>query len=128
MYSGDLLSEISVIKLRRVIELCLEYCRNNIGSDKGLKVTVINNPHRESCYGLYRSGVIYLYYDEIKYLGELTRTFIHEFTHHNQPIEEKYNILLKEYGYDNHPFEVECVLHEKIHNRKLLSFLRKNIS
>jgi hypothetical protein len=89
-------------------------------------VVVENNPHEEEYYGLYCpvDNQISLYRDNLKTLGDFTRTFIHEYTHSLQPCRSKYAKMLDEYGYDKHPFEIEARQNEVIHNRKLLSQLR----
>ena len=38
----------------------------------------------------------------------MVQTVIHEYAHYMQPIKSSYNKLLKEYGYDDHPMEIEA--------------------
>lgn len=131
-YSSTPLSLFSDKELKSIIKVCKKYCVHNLGVNNRkkfkLSVVVENNPFDEFYYGLYCpvDNQISLYRDTLMTLGDFTRTFIHEYTHSLQPCRTKYAKLLNRYGYDNHPFEVEARENEVIHNRRLLSELRKN--
>lgn len=134
MYSVTPLSTLRNKDLRKIGQVCINYCVENLGVNKRkklpLKLSIRKNPYTDSCCGEYcpDTNTIFIFYDELVTLGEFTSTIVHEYTHHLQPIASKYYKLLKEYGYDDHPHEVEARQNEKFYNRRVLAYLRKNLS
>ncbi len=132
LYSSTPLYMFNKKELKDIIKVCKKYCIHNLGVNNRkkykLSVVVEENPFEELYYGLYcpYDNQISLYSDTLKTLGDFTRTFVHEYTHSLQPCRSKYGKMLDVYGYDNHPFEIEARENEVIHNRRLLSELRKN--
>lgn len=114
-------------ELKSIVKKCKKYCVYNLGvnNTKKYKLSVVieDNPFEEMYYGLYcpYDNQISLYKDNLKTLGDFTRTYIHEYTHSLQPCSTKYAKMLDEYGYDNHPFEIEARENELIHNPILLT-------
>jgi hypothetical protein len=133
MYSATPLSTLRKKDLRKIGQVCINYCIENLGVNKRkklpLKLSIKKNPHVDSYFGEYcpDTNTIVIFYDELITLGEFTSTIVHEYTHHLQPIASKYYKLLKEHGYDNHPHEVEARNNEKFYNRRVLAYLRKNL-
>lgn len=131
LYSSTPLHMFNKKELKHIIKGCKEYCVHNLGVNNRkkykLSVVVEENPFEERYYGLYCpvDNQISLYYDNLKTLGDFTRVFVHEYTHYLQPCRTKYGKMLDKYGYDKHPFEIEARANEIIHNRRLLSELRK---
>ena len=134
MYSVTPLSTLRKKDLRKIGQVCIKYCIENLGVNKRkklpLSLSIKKNPHTTSYFGEYcpDTNTIVIFYDELVTLGEFTSTIVHEYTHHLQPIASKYYKLLKEHGYDNHPHEVEARQNEKFYNRRVLAYLRKNLS
>ena len=132
-YSDRRISSLSKKELKQVIYYTVWYCRYELGENPRRpvpNVATIKNYHDSCYYGEYcpTDNQISVFTDEIRTIGQLTSTIIHEYTHYMQPIVSKYYKLLKEYGYDNHPFEIEARNNERIHNRRALNYIRKNLS
>lgn len=133
LYSPTPLPRLTKKELRTIAMTCQEYCETNMGINRRhktpLKIRLVKNPYSDMCHGDYcpHENTIRLFYDEIKNLGQFTATFIHEYTHSLQPIATKYGKLMKKYGYDNHPHEIEARDNELIYNRRVLSYLRKRL-
>ena len=133
LYSMTPLSSFTKKELRVIASLCMEYCKDNLGVNrrrrKDISISIVKNPSSDIYYGEYcpTKNVVRIFYDEVPTLGQFTATFIHEYTHSLQPIATKYSKLMKKYGYDNHPHEIEARDNELIYNRRVLSYLRKRL-
>jgi len=130
-YSPRSLKSMSKKEINRVVYLSIWYCRYVLGENKRRdipKVRVRKNKVNNDYYGEYcpTDNEIRVFTNEVRTLGQLTSTIIHEYTHYLQPIASKYYKLLKEHGYDNHPFEIEARDNEWAYNRKLLNYIREN--
>jgi hypothetical protein len=129
LYSMSPLISFTQDQLNTIIHHCKKYCMDNIGINRDVKLSIINTHPKQDCYGEYcpNNNTITLYKNEFKTLGQFTSTFIHEYTHSLQPIKTKYYKLLVQYGYDDHPHEIEASNNEFIHNRRLLKYLRNSL-
>jgi hypothetical protein len=56
-----------------------------------------------------------VYTEHNKYVRDIIKTVIHEYTHYMQPIRSRYYMLDKQYGYKNNPFEVVARTNEKLY-------------
>jgi hypothetical protein len=128
LYSLNSLSNFTNRELRMIAKECKKYCEENISKKTNVTFRVVKSRRKDDAMGDYcpYDKTINLYHDKIKNIGEFTSTFIHEYTHSLQPIKSKYYKLLKKHGYDKHPHEIESRRNEKLHNRKLLNYLRRN--
>lgn len=131
-YSNRKLSSLSKKELKKVIWLTIWYCRYELGTNPRRivpNVVLQDNYHDEIYYGEYEptDNEIVVFINELKTLGQLTSVIVHEYTHYLQPIVSKYYKLLKEHGYKNHPFEIEARENERVHNRRVLNYLRQNM-
>jgi len=131
LYSPRELSTMTKKEINRVVYLTVWYCRHVLGENRRRpipKVKVGINKNDNGYYGEYCpvDNEIRVFTDEVRTLGTLTSVIIHEYTHYLQPIASKYYKLLKEHGYDNHPFEIEARNNERVHNRRALHYLRQN--
>ena len=132
-YSSTSLKSLSDKELKNVIKICKSYCMNELGVNNRrrskLKIKLEDNPYNVCYYGEYNpsTNTIHLFVNEMYTLGSFTSTFIHEYTHSLQPITTKYYKLLDEYGYENHPHEIEARDNERIHNRSLLKMIREKL-
>lgn len=133
MYSTTPISLLDNNTIIGIINKTIRYCINHIGVNykitKPITIQLKNNPYQDCRLGEYdpQTNTITIFINELRTVGELTSTLIHEYTHYLQPITEKYYKLYQLYGYSNHPHEVEARNNEKIHNRRVLSHLRKEI-
>ena len=131
LYSPRELSTMTKKEIKRCVYLTVWYCRYELGVNKRRpvpQVKLIPVQGDTYYYGQYdpSDNEIHVFTDEVRTLGQLTSTIIHEYTHYLQPIVSKYYKLLKEHGYDNHPFEIEARENERVHNRRVLHYLREN--
>ena len=132
LYSPRELSSMKKKEINRCIHLTVWYCRYVFGENSRRPipdVRLIPVQGDTSYYGQYdpNENEIHVFTDEVRTLGQLTSVIIHEYTHYLQPIASKYYKLLKEHGYDNHPFEIEARDNEYVHNRRALNYLRQNM-
>lgn len=72
-----------------------------------LRLSVTKSDMYMGQYNPYENKLV-IYHNTHKYIMELLSTFIHEYVHYLQPCLTKYGKILKEVGYDNHPFEIEA--------------------
>ena len=130
-WKKDKVSDLTKKELYTFIRGMYDLCVDNLG---------VNNRKRTklSCELEYISSKNYGWYCPIdnkiiisiyncKTIGQLTTTFIHEYTHSLQPCLTKYNKLLRSYGYIKHPFEIEARANEKIYTNLLLREFRKTL-
>jgi len=120
-------------KLKVLAELALSYCESVLGVNKrkrtDVQISVAKKcDENKNTAGWYDpiDNEIFIILDACKTVGQFTATFVHEYTHYLQPCRAKYHKLLEEHGYTNHPFELEAYGNEIKHNRKILSYVRKN--
>lgn len=121
--------------LSEIFSLCLDWAEitlgvNNRNYRNGKIKVIFKHTKNTSGFGEFevKNNTIKLHGLKIKELGDLTKTFIHEYTHYLQPIKSQYWKLEREFGYDDHPFEVEANENEKRYNRRLLAYIRKNLN
>lgn len=123
------IGSLSNKKLDELISNCLLFCQENLGVNKRkrkpLTIIVDYNPYDEVYFGEYYPSLneIRIYKDEIKTVEDFCKVFIHEYTHYTQPVLTKYSKMLDDYGYENHPFEIEANLNEDIYINDLLDYL-----
>ena len=130
IYANDRLEGMTKYKVNKIKDKVMEYCVNTLGYRKRLGVSGITLSYIEcEDWGMYDpdSHHIYVYMKNIKTVSDLTRTIIHEYTHSVQDISKSYSKLYKKFGYDNHPMEVEAYGNEKIYNRKVLNYIRREL-
>lgn len=129
-YSSTSIKDLTKKELKEIVGLTLDYCESELGVNRRKSCTpnvvLDTNPYETVYYGEYcpNENVISIFLDEMSGLGQITSTIIHEYTHYLQPIATKYYKLLKEHGYDNHPHEIEARDNERIHNRRVLHYIR----
>jgi|688.fasta_scaffold1374621_2 hypothetical protein len=132
LYSKSKIKNKTFDDLKLIIQKCIEFCRLKLGFCKDIPSVILSRIKQKKgnkTYGYYDpyENNIVVMINECKTLSELTSLIIHEYTHTLQPILKKYQKLYKKHGYENHPFEIEANTNEKLWNRKLLNYLRKEI-
>jgi hypothetical protein len=108
----------------------MEYCVNVLGYRKSMGISGITLSYKVSdIMGMYDPDThhIYVYMVNIRRVSDLSSTIIHEYTHSVQDISKSYTKLYKKFGYENHPMEIEAYGNEKIYNRKVLNYLRREL-
>jgi hypothetical protein len=127
------LNVLSETTLKKIINISLLYCIENLGVNKRkkkeLKISYDINPYDYICYGVYihEENEIRIFKNECIDLDMFCKTFIHEYTHYLQPIRSNYYKLLDIYGYDEHPYEKEAIKNEYIFSVSLLKTIIKNL-
>jgi len=134
MKSSTKLNTLTDKQLTKVLKSSLQYCMVTFGVNKRKRTTLGiriygNMLGDKRCAGCYDpiDNSISLFLNANKTVGELLRTFVHEYTHYLQPCRTKYMELLNTHGYDNHPFEIEAYSVEKKYGRKLLNVIKKEV-
>jgi hypothetical protein len=123
---------LSKKQLKKIAKLSLEFCILNFGMNNKKRTPLgltITHDVSDGFFGMYYPEInqIEVYPDACYTIGRFTSTIIHEYIHTLQKQNIRaYSKLLKEYGYYNHPYEVEARSYEKKFNRKLLQYLRDN--
>jgi len=127
------LNTLSDKQIKGLLEFCHKYCEITFGRNNRkrtplkLYATHSAKGHKKTC-GWYCpfSNEITIFIKTCKTVREFTSTFLHEYTHYMQPCRTKYAKLLKQHGYEKHPFEIQAFSTEKFYNKKLLSILRQS--
>ena len=134
MISSTKLNTLTDKQLTNLLRISLQYCTYTFGINKRkktkLQLEVFDRMFGDKkCAGCYDpiKNTITLFLQPIKTVGELLRTFVHEYTHYLQPCRSKYMKLYEIHGYNNHPFEIEAYQMEKTHGIKLLNVVKKHI-
>lgn len=97
----------------RIIELTNKWCEKNLGKNKSRGWLTIHIMEQSffcrPTYGGYdvNTNTIILYKNRCDNIEWIIKTIIHEHVHYLQDL-NNYESLLEEYGYDNHPLEVEA--------------------
>jgi hypothetical protein len=115
-----------------ICEYALEFCQREFGINgrvkKELYVSLCyydNGGEYSGGYCIKNNSIILMMKCNRK-LIEFIGTIIHEYIHYKQPVRTKYKKLLKEYGYWDHPFEVEAREVSLKYRDKLYMEFRKN--
>ena len=128
-WKKDKINTLTDKELFKFIKYMNDFCVENLGVNnrKRTKLSCELGYDPSNCYGWYEPiiNVITLSTLNCKTIGQLTTTFIHEYTHSLQPCLTKYNKLLKQNGYTKHPYEIEARVNEKIYTNLLLREFRK---
>jgi|688.fasta_scaffold261228_1 hypothetical protein len=108
----------------RVGRMAERWCRSNMGTNRRKKydvaVTFYKSYDGDLDMGEYRywDNEIIIYYNNCGNIKNLIRTVIHEWQHQLQPM-GKYEKVLDEIGYEDHPFEKEAEAAEEKHYKQL---------
>ena len=130
-WKKDKVKDLTDKELIMFVRYMQKFCVENLGVNnrKRTKLSCELEEDKSKNYGWYCPTLnkIVITLPNCKTIGQLTTTFIHEYTHSLQPCLTKYNKLLRSYGYIKHPFEIEARANEKIYTNLLLSEFRKTL-
>ena len=107
---SELRNRRDVLRIGRQVE---KWCRSNMGINGRKKwdvaVTYYKSLDEDDDMGEYRywDNEIIIYYNNCGSVENLIRTILHEWKHQLQPM-SKYERMLDEHGYEEHPFEKEA--------------------
>ena len=123
-YLCDMVTNISTSVKRigrkrteKIADVVIGWCKTNMGVNRRRKSPISHfcikgskGPDGKTTFGWYdhEDNIIGINYTMHKTLGDLIQTIIHEYVHSMQPVATKYEKLLKVYGYEQHPLEVEA--------------------
>jgi hypothetical protein len=116
---SKLKSRGDVLRIGRQVE---KWCRLNMGINSRKKyqplITYYKSLDEDSDMGEYRywDNEIIVYYNNCGNVENLIRTILHEWQHQLQPM-SKYEKVLDEVGYEEHPFEKEAEAAEEEYKR-----------
>jgi hypothetical protein len=125
------ISSLSDKELFQLVKFVRSYCEMTFGINKrkrkklNVKLFQRAEESKKIC-GWYCpfENEITMFIKPNKDVREFCRTFIHEYTHYMQPCRTKYHKLLKEYGYDKHPFEIQAYATERHYGKKCMDILK----
>ena len=115
------LKKLTHKEMRKIVEKTVKYCEENLGINKRkgkCGIVVRNQSVNDDIlkYGEYcpYTHTIRIFKNNCMNVGDLITTTLHEYTHNLQPVKSKYFKMLKVYGYENHPMEIEAVENETL--------------
>jgi hypothetical protein len=117
----------------RVGRMAERWCRSNMGTNRRKKydvaVTFYKSYDGDLDMGEYRywDNEIIIYYNNCGNIKNLIRTVIHEWQHQLQPM-GKYEKVLDEIGYEDHPFEKEAEAAEEKHYKQLWMSIKPKLN
>ena len=107
-------------EIRQIVDKTIGICEVKFGVNKRkgyCKVIVKAQSKNDDFlkYGEYQpdTHTIIVFKNNCKNVNDLIETTLHEYTHTLQPVASKYFKMLKKYGYENHPMEIEAIENEK---------------
>ena len=107
-------------EIRHIVDKTMSFCEVKFGINKrkGYSKVIVRAQSKNDDflkYGEYRpdTHTIIVFKNNCKNVSDLITTTLHEYTHTLQPVASKYYKMLKKYGYQNHPMEIEAVENEK---------------
>jgi len=128
--NSKLKSRGDVLRIGRQVE---KWCRANMGVNRRKKYdpTIIyyKSYDTDSDMGEYRywDNEIIVYYNNCGSVANLIRTILHEWKHQLQPM-GKYERVLDEVGYREHPFEKEAEAVERMYYKQVWSHIKPTIN
>ena len=132
IHTKTLTAKLTLPQLNKIIVICHEFMRNNIGVNHSINNTlsskVVNGKVTHNVCGEYNYDdvEITIYTKNNTTLKDFVSTFIHEYTHYILPqSSHNYGKLYKKWGYDNHPHERMCKSNEDLFTGDCLSYIRK---
>jgi len=108
----------------RIGKMAVTWCMNNMGVNRRKKyapnVIFYKALPTDTCMGEYRywDNELIVYWNNVDNVKHLIQTIIHEWQHQLQPM-NNYDKLAKEYGYENHPLEIDATNAEAIHYKPM---------
>lgn len=108
--NSKILARKEALRIGRQAE---RWCKENMGVNKRKKyeptITYYKSLPTDSCMGEYRhwDNEVIVYYNNTPTIKDFIQTIVHEWQHQLQPM-SKYEAMLDEHGYEEHPLEIEA--------------------
>ena len=128
--NSKLRSRGDVLRIGRQVE---KWCRTHMGVNGRKKyepvITYYKSLETDSDMGEYRywDNEIIVYYNNCGSVANLIRTILHEWQHQLQPM-GKYERVLDEVGYEEHPFEKEAEAVEQKYYKQVWMDIKPTIN
>ena len=107
-------------EIRQIVDKTIGICEVKFGVNKrkGFCKAIVKNQNKNDellKYGEYNPDkhTVVVFKNNCINIKDLIMTILHEYTHSLQPVASKYFKMLKQYGYENHPMEIEACNNEK---------------
>jgi len=125
-------NELDMTMIRHIVKCTAHWCAVNLGMNNerrmDMSIEVIPNlTERLAGEFIESQNKIVIYYNRNKTVRDLVMTTIHEYVHYLQPIRNNYKRMLKEYGYDSHPMEIEARNAEQKYFTQAWSYVKTKI-
>jgi len=107
-------SSLSSSKVREIVHYAIQWCAISYGVNNRRRspfsVSIRKQTSGSPCYGQFdhNTNTLTVFYNRCENVRLLIQTVLHEYTHYMQPIRGSYHKLLDDYGYENHPMEIEA--------------------
>jgi hypothetical protein len=119
------LDSMSLSEKRKIVELTIQWCRENLGVNNRRRSPFTFSVVNQRTVHLKYMGRFFtlknklvVYHNNNDNVKELIKTTIHEYTHYLQPLRKYYYGYTLKYGYNKNPFEVEARKNEKKYFKK----------
>ena len=121
-----------MVMIRHIVKCTAHWCAVNLGmnNERNMDMSIEIIPHlteRLSGEFIESQNKIVIYYNRNKTVRNLVMTTIHEYIHYLQPIRKNYSRMLKEYGYESHPMEIEARNAEQKYVDQAWSYVKSKI-
>ena len=127
---SELKSRGDVLRIGRQVE---KWCRTHLGINNRKKyqpvITYYKSMPDDGDMGEYRywDNEIIVYYNNCESVADLIRTILHEWQHQLQPM-GKYERMLGEHGYEEHPLEKEAEAVEEQYYKQVWMAIKPTIN
>ena len=120
------------IKVMEVIDIIpekvIDFCELKFNSKERPQIHFVFDKRYKINYGKYEVGNIIIYPHNIPSITLLIKTLIHEYVHHLQLNHHKkmddYLMLLNEFGYEDHPQEIEANDIQQYYYKECMEYLK----
>lgn len=104
--------DLDMNMIRHIVKCTAKWCAVNLGvnteRDQDMSIEIDYTDSNDFGRFIESQNRLMIYYNTNPLVRDLVKTTIHEYVHYLQPIKGNYNKLLSEYGYHNHPMEIEA--------------------
>lgn len=123
------MGKVKVIEAIDIIpEKVIDFCELKFNSKERPQVHFVFDKRYKTNYGKYEVGNIIIYPHNIPSIMLLVKTLIHEYVHHLQLNHhekmDEYLMLLNEFGYEDHPQEIEANNIQQYYYKECMEYLK----
>lgn len=123
------MGKIKVMEAIGIIpEKVIDFCELKFNSKERPQIHFVLDKRYKKRFAEYRVGIIVLFVHNIPTIKSLVGSIIHEYVHHLQLNHhkkmERYFTLLNEFGYENHPQEIEANDIQQYYTKECIEYLK----